>query len=60
MSIFGIHDLAELAMQNNETTLWVCSEGGFVYSMPYPLTSSTVPTEYEQIGGGSNGIAVSP
>ena len=60
VSIFGIHDLAELAMQNNETTLWVCSEGGYVYSMPYPLTSSTVPTEYEQIGGGSNGIAVSP
>jgi DNA-binding beta-propeller fold protein YncE len=60
VSIFGSHDLAELAMQNNETTLWVCSEGGYVYSMPYPLTASTVPTEYEEINGGSNGVAVSP
>jgi hypothetical protein len=60
VSIFGSHDLAELAMQNNETTLWVCSEGGYVYSMPYPLTASTVPTEYEQINGESNGVAVSP
>lgn len=60
VSIFGIHDLAELAMQDSETTLWVSSEGGYVYSMPYPLTPSTVPTEYEQISGGSNGIAVSP
>lgn len=60
VSIFGIQNLAELAMQNNETTLWVSSEGGFVYSMPYPFTASTVPTEYEKIKGGSNGIAVSP
>ena len=60
VSISGIGNLAELAMQNNETTLWVSSEGGFVYSMPYPLTASTVPTEYEQINGGANGVAVSP
>ena len=38
-------------MQNSETTLWVSSEGGFVYSMPYPLTPSTVPADYEQICG---------
>jgi hypothetical protein len=55
-----IGNLAELAMQNNETTLWVSSEGGYVYSMPYPLTASTVPTEYENTGRFSNGIAVSP
>jgi hypothetical protein len=60
VTISGIDNLAELAMQNSETTLWVSSEGGFVYSMPYPLTPSTVPTEYEQINGESNGIAVSP
>ncbi len=52
--------LAELAMQNNETTLWVSSEGGYVYSMPYPLTASTAPSEYERIKEESNGIAVSP
>jgi DNA-binding beta-propeller fold protein YncE len=60
VTISAIGNLAELAMQNNETTLWVASEGGFVYSMPYPLTPSTVPTEYEEIAGESNGIAVSP
>jgi hypothetical protein len=60
VTISGVGHLAELAMQNSETTLWVSSEGGFVYSMPYPLTPSTVPTEYEQITGESNGIAVSP
>jgi hypothetical protein len=60
VTITGISNLAELAMQKKETTLWVSSLGGFVYSMPYPLTPSTVPTEYEQIGGASNGIALSP
>lgn len=60
VTISGIGNLAELAMQNSETTLWVSSEGGFVYSMPYPLTPSTVPTEYDQINAESNGIAVSP
>jgi NHL repeat len=61
VTIAGIGNLAELAMQNSETTLWVSSEGGLVYSMPYPLTSSTVPTEYEQIPSeDSNGVAVSP
>lgn len=54
----GIGHLAQLAMQNSETTLWVSSEGGWVYSMPYPLTPSTVPTEYESIGNLGNGIAV--
>jgi DNA-binding beta-propeller fold protein YncE len=53
-------NLAELAMQNSETTLWVSTEGGEVYSMPYPLTPSTVPTEYENISNFGNGIAVSP
>ncbi|MBV9028473.1 MAG: hypothetical protein JO311_07620 [Candidatus Eremiobacteraeota bacterium] len=51
-------NLAQLAMQDSETTLWVSSEAGNVYSMPYPLTPSTVPTEYEQNGAGGNGIAV--
>ena len=60
VTISGIDNLAELAMQNSETTLWVSSEGGYVYSMPYPLTSSTVPTEYEEISAESNGIAVTP
>jgi hypothetical protein len=60
VTISGIGNLGELAMQNSETTLWVSSEGGFVYSMPYPLMPSTVPTEYEKIGGESNGIAVTP
>jgi hypothetical protein len=58
--VSGIGHLAELAMQNSETTLWVSSQGGFVYSMPYPLTTSTAPTEYETITGESNGVAVSP
>ncbi len=52
-------NLAQLAMQDSETTLWVSSEAGNVYSMPYPLTPSTLPTEYEEIGGMGNGIAVS-
>jgi hypothetical protein len=56
----GIGNLAQLAMQNSETTLWVSSEHGYVYSMPYPLTSSTVPTEYESTAYPGNGIAVSP
>jgi hypothetical protein len=61
VTISGIGNLAELAMQKSEKTLWVSSEGGYVYSMPYPLTRSTVPTEFEQIkGGDSNGLAVSP
>ena len=60
VSIYGIGHLAELAMQSNETALWVSSENGYVYSMPYPLTASTVPAEYEQINSESNGIAVSP
>jgi DNA-binding beta-propeller fold protein YncE len=60
VTISGIGNLAELAMQNSETTLWVASEGGLVYSMPYPLTPSTVPTEFEKITGESNGIVVSP
>jgi NHL repeat len=61
VTISGINNLAELAMQNSETTLWVSSLGGYVYSMPYPLTSSTVPTEYEKIGRKElNGIAVTP
>jgi DNA-binding beta-propeller fold protein YncE len=59
VTVSGIGHLAQLAMQNSETTLWVSSEGGYVYSMPYPLTPSTVPTEYEDIASG-NGIAVSP
>ncbi len=56
----GIGNLAQLAVQSSETTLWVSSEGGYVYSMPYPLTPSTVPTEYEHIAASGNGIAVSP
>ncbi|HVR46091.1 MAG TPA: hypothetical protein VMT95_05590 [Candidatus Binatia bacterium] len=56
LSSYG--NLAELAMQNSETTLWVSTEGGEVYSMPYPLTASTKATEYEQTGVFSNGIAV--
>jgi hypothetical protein len=55
----GSH-LAQLAWQNNQTTLWVSTEAGYVYSMPYPLTPSTVPTEYEEDYGFSNGIAVTP
>jgi hypothetical protein len=60
VAISGIGNLAELAMQNSEKTLWVSSLGGYVYSMPYPLTASTVPTEYEKITGSPQGIAVSP
>jgi DNA-binding beta-propeller fold protein YncE len=60
VTISGIGHLAELAMQNSETTLWVSSEGGYVYSMPCPLTSNTVPTEYEEISAESDGIAVTP
>lgn len=51
-------NLAQLAMQNSETTLWVSTEGGEVLSMPYPLTASTKATEYEQGNALSNGIAV--
>ncbi|HVR45323.1 MAG TPA: hypothetical protein VMT95_01590 [Candidatus Binatia bacterium] len=51
-------NIGELAMQNNETTLWVSSEGGDVYSMPYPLTPSTIPTVYEHTYAFSNGVAV--
>ncbi|HEY6325341.1 MAG TPA: hypothetical protein VIW73_02350 [Candidatus Cybelea sp.] len=50
--------LAQLAMQNSETTLWVSTEGGEVLSMPYPLTASTKAAEYEQGKVFSNGIAV--
>lgn len=57
-------DAGQLAMQNSETTLWVSSEIGFsyayVYSMPYPLTASTHPVQYEFLQGDSHGIAVSP
>jgi len=60
VTISGIGHLAELAMQNDETTLWVSSEGGDVYSMAYPITPSTVPTEYEEISAESDGIAVTP
>lgn len=60
VTVSGIGNLAELAMQNTEKALWVSSERGYVYSMPYPLTPSTVPTEYEQITTFSNGIAVTP
>jgi hypothetical protein len=60
VTIGGIGNLAQLAMQSDETTLWVSSEGGYVYSMPYPLTSGTVATEYESGMYGSNGIAVTP
>jgi hypothetical protein len=58
LPISSYGNLAELAMQSSETTLWVSSEGGYVYSMPYPLTPSTIPTEYENTGDFSNGIAV--
>ena len=60
LELVGIGNLGELAMQNSETTLCVSSEGGCAYSMPYPLTPSTVPTEYEKITTESDGIAVSP
>ena len=60
VTVSGIDNLAELAMQNSETTLWVSSEGGYVYSMPYPLTASTVPAEYEEIVGPAYGIAITP
>jgi sugar lactone lactonase YvrE len=60
VTVSGIGHLAELAMQNSEKTLWVSSQGGFVYSMPYPLTPSTMPTEDEEISGQANGIAVIP
>jgi hypothetical protein len=59
VTLSGVDHLAQLAMQNSETTLWVSSEDGYVYSMPYPLTPSTVPTEYEYIAASGNGIAVS-
>jgi hypothetical protein len=58
VTLRGIDNLAELAMQNSETTLWVSSEEGYVYSMPYPLTPSTVPTQYEYTNDPGNGIAV--
>jgi hypothetical protein len=60
LSVSGIGHLAQLAMQHNETTLWVSSEDGSVYSMPYPLTPSTVPSEYENTYTSGNGIAVTP
>jgi streptogramin lyase len=60
LNITGIGNLAQLAMQNSEKTLWVSSEEGHVYSMPYPLRPSTVATEYETISAVSNGIAVTP
>jgi hypothetical protein len=59
LTISGTGHLAQLAMQDSETTLWVSSEGRNVFSMPYPLSQSTVPTEYERTGPG-NGIAVTP
>ena len=60
VTISGIGGLGQLAMQNSETTLWVSSPKGYVYSMPYPLTPSTVATEYEKIGTETDGIAVTP
>jgi hypothetical protein len=60
VTLSGYGHLAELAWQNSQTTLWVSTEGGYVYSMPYPLTPSTVPTEYESDDAESNGIAVTP
>jgi DNA-binding beta-propeller fold protein YncE len=60
ITLSGIGNLAQLAMQNSETTLWVSSEEGSVYSMPYLLAPSTIPTEYENTGHSSNGIAVTP
>jgi DNA-binding beta-propeller fold protein YncE len=36
VTVSASSNLAGLAMQNSETTLWVSSEGGSVYSMPYP------------------------
>jgi hypothetical protein len=62
VTIRGSYDygnLAELAMRKAEKTLWVCDEMGDVHSMPYPLTSSTVPTEYEATSYFSNGLALS-
>ncbi|HEY6325973.1 MAG TPA: hypothetical protein VIW73_05585 [Candidatus Cybelea sp.] len=54
----------QLAMQNDATTLWVSAEksdyGAYVYYMPYPLTSSTIPAQYESFYGDAQGIAVSP
>jgi len=58
LTISGIGNLAELAMQDHESTLWVSSEGGYVYSMPYPLTESTIPTQYDVVGSNGNGVAV--
>ena len=58
VTIRSIGNLAQLAMQNSETTLWVSSEDGYVYSMAYPLTASTVATQYENISSIGNGIAV--
>jgi hypothetical protein len=60
VSVLGIDWLAGLAMQKSETTLWVSSIAGYVYSMPYPLTASTVPSEYEEVVAPANGIAVTP
>jgi len=60
VTISGSGNLAQLAMQNSETTLWVSTLGKHVYAMPYPLTASTVPIEYERIKGAQNGIAASP
>jgi hypothetical protein len=58
INLEGIGHLAQLAMQKSQTTLYVSSENGYVYSMPYPLTPSTVPTEYENTSSFSNGVAV--
>jgi hypothetical protein len=58
LTISGIGNLAELAMQDHESTLWVSSEEGYVYSMPYPLTASTIPTQYDVVGSNGNGVAV--
>jgi DNA-binding beta-propeller fold protein YncE len=60
VSVLGIDWLAGLAMQKSETTLWVSSISGYVYSMPYPLTASTVASEYEEVVAPANGIAVTP
>jgi hypothetical protein len=58
INLEGIGHLAQLAMQKSQKTLYVSSENGYVYSMPYPLTPSTVPTEYENTSSFSNGVAV--
>lgn len=58
INIPNIGHLAQLAFDRAQTTLWVSSESGYVYSMPYPLTAGTIPTEYESVSMTSNGVAI--